>query len=327
MPFSRNTNRNILVVGGAGYVGSRLVPELMNVGHRVTVVDLLWFGNHLPKKVTVKKRDVTDLTVKDLKGFDQVIFLAGLSNDPMANFAPMLNYVHNVAAAAHLAHIAKEAGVWRYIYAESCAVYEYTNNTLSTEEDETVCFYPYGISKLCGGLAISALADNNFSVIRLRMGTVCGYSPRMRFDLLVNTLYQTAMTTRKIIVNNPKIWRPLLAIEDAVAAYMHAVSAPRSVGGIFNISSGNYTVGDIAKEVALHIKGTHGRDVALIVNNIADVRNYRVSTNKAKRVLGLKPTGSVASILTELDRHIGPTFPFNEDRFYNIRVFKKLLGA
>lgn len=326
MATSRNTRPlSILVAGGAGYVGSRLVPALIEAGHRVTVVDLLWFGNHLDKKVKVVKRDILELTPKFLEGFDQVIFLAGLSNDPMANLSPSLNYVHNVAAPAHLAHIAKEAGVARYIYAESCAVYGYTAGSLSREHHPTVCHYPYGISKLCGGLAISSLADKKFSVIRLRMGTVCGYSPRMRFDLLVNTLYQSAMTQGKITVNNPRIWRPVLAIEDAVTAYMRAVTAPKGTSGIFNVSSGNYTVGEIAEATAEHIKRVHGRAVKLAVNDIKDVRNYRVSTKRAEKELNFKPKGTPASILKELDVHIGPDFPFHRDHFYNIRTFRKLL--
>lgn len=328
MPSSRNTKRrplSILVAGGAGFVGTRLVPELKRAGHDVTVVDLLWFGNRLGKSAKVIRRDIMDLSADDLAGFDQVIFLAGLSNDPMANLAPSLNYVHNVAAAAHLAHAAKDAGIGRYIYAESCAVYGYTDNSLSKEGDKTVCFYPYGISKLCGGLAVSSLADDDFSVIRLRMGTVCGYSPRMRFDLLVNTLYMTAMTQGRITVNNPEIWRPVLAIEDAVAAYMSAVHAPRGTSGIFNVGSGNWTVGNVARTVANHIKKRYGRSVELVVNRVPDVRNYRVSTAKAARHLGFKPAGTIKSILRELDENVGPRFPFDEDRFYNIRVFKKLL--
>ncbi len=327
MPSSTNTKQRILVAGGAGFVGSRLVPELMTAGHEVTVVDLLWFGNHLGKDVNVIIRDVMDLRTEDLKGYDQVIFLAGLSNDPMANLAPALNYVHNVAAAAHLAHAAKAAGVKRYIYAESCAVYGYTDNSLSTEEDGTVCFYPYGISKLCGGLAVSSLADKNFSVIRLRMGTVCGYSPRMRFDLLVNTLYKTAMMEGKVTVNNPEIWRPVLAIEDAAHAYIQAVEAPEGISGTYNVGSDNYTVGNVAEVVVDHLKARHGKTVELVINKVPDVRNYRVSTEKAKRELMFAPTGSIETILAGLDLHVGPSFPFEEDRFYNIRVFKKLLGA
>lgn len=327
MPSSRNIKKplSILVAGGAGYVGSRLVPVLIKAGHRVTVVDLLWFGNHLDRRVKVVKRDILDLPASFLKGFDQVIFLAGLSNDPMANLVPSLNYIHNVAAPAHLAHAAKDAGVRRYIYAESCAVYGYTDNSLSKEGDQTVCFYPYGISKLCGGLAVSSLADERFSVIRLRMGTVCGYSPRMRFDLLVNTLYKTAMTEGKITVNNPEIWRPVLAIEDAVSAYVCAAHAPRKASGIFNVGSGNFTVGEVAEIVAGHIKKRHGKEVKLLVKHIPDVRNYRISTAKAARELGFTPHGSIQSILRELDENVGPRFPFNDDRFYNIRVFKKLL--
>src|SRR5205807_830790 len=210
----------VLIVGGAGYLGSVLIPRLLDRGYEVDVVDLFWFGNHLPRQVGVLNQDLFQLTVEDLQAYDQVIFLAGLSNDPMAEYSPSKNFIFNAAAPAYLAYIAKAAGVKRYIYASSCSVYGYTENELYDETQPVSSSYPYGISKLQGEQAVMQLFDAKFSVISLRKGTISGYSLRMRFDLIVNTMFRSALKERVISINNPSIWRPILSIEDAATAYI-----------------------------------------------------------------------------------------------------------
>src|SRR3954471_3834618 len=219
----------ILVAGGAGYVGSALVPKLQERGYEVDVIDLLWFGNRLPPGTKVIEKDIFDLHEADLKQYDQVIFLAGLSNDPMAEFSPAKNFIFNAAAPAYLCYIAKQATVRRYIYASSCSVYGYTENELFDEDRPVSSSYPYGISKLQGEQAVMQLIDNDFSVIALRKGTVSGYSPRMRFDLIINTMFKCAMKDGVIRVNNPATWRPILSIDDATMAYIRAVEANQSL--------------------------------------------------------------------------------------------------
>src|SRR5438552_396914 len=140
----------ILVAGGGGYLGSVLIPKLLARDYVTDVVDLFWFGNHLPKEASILHKDIFDLTVEDLHGYDQVIFLAGLSNDPMAEFSPSKNFIFNAAAPAYLAYIAKNANVRRYTYASSCSLYGYTENELYDETRPAVCNYPYSISKLQG---------------------------------------------------------------------------------------------------------------------------------------------------------------------------------
>src|ERR1700722_8114773 len=186
----------LLIAGGAGYVGSMLIPKLLGRGYKVDVVDLFWFGNHLPRQVGVLNKDIFQLTVEDLEAYDQVIFLAGLSNDPMAEYSPSKNFIFNAAAPAYLGYVAKKAGVRRYIYASSCSVYGYTENELFDETRPVSSSYPYGISKLQGEQAAMQMADKDFSVISLRKGTISGYSPRMRFDLIVNTMFKCAMKDR-----------------------------------------------------------------------------------------------------------------------------------
>ena len=138
----------LLVAGGAGYVGSYLIPVLLERGYDIDVVDLLWFGNHLPDGVNVIEKNLFKYEQKDLEGYDQIVFLAGLSNDPMAEFDPSMNFVYNAALPSYLAFIAKKAGVKRFIYASSCSVYGYTVNELYDEDSPVTCGYPYGISKL-----------------------------------------------------------------------------------------------------------------------------------------------------------------------------------
>jgi nucleoside-diphosphate-sugar epimerase len=158
----------ILVAGGGGYIGSALVPKLLDRGYKIDVIDLFWFGNHLPKEAGVINKDVFELTENDLKPYEQVIFLAGLSNDPMAEYSPSQNFIFNAAAPGYLSYIAKISGVRRFIYAGSCSVYGYTVNELYDESAPTICNYPYGISKLQGEHSIMQLVDENFSAISLR---------------------------------------------------------------------------------------------------------------------------------------------------------------
>lgn len=317
----------ILIVGGAGYVGSRLVPVLIKEGHTITVIDLLWFGNKLPKSVRVIKKDIFAIDEPALVGFDQVIFLGGLSNDPMAEYSPADNFIYNSAAPAYLAYIAKRAKVKRFIYACSGSVYGFTDNKDLRETDIAQSLYPYGISKRKGEFGVLYFDDKDFSVISLRKGTVSGWSPRMRFDLIVNTLYMKAMTEGKITINNASIWRPILSISDAVEAYRLAVNAPLSVSGIFNVASGNYTVGEVGEKVVRHFEKKHGEKIDVEVKAIEDKRNYKISIQKAKKVLGFEPKGSIESILEELDGRVGKRFRFKDERNYNILVFKKVLGT
>ena len=310
-------------MGGAGYVGAQLVPALIKDGHDVAVVDLLWFGNPFDSSIAVSQKDALHLTADDLRGFEQVIFLAGLSNDPMAELSPSLNYIHNTVVPAHLAHVAKRAGVRRFLYAESCSVYGFDENGIFDEGSTPKTATLYGTSKLFGGIAAEALADENFSVIRLRKGTISGYSPRMRFDLLVNTMFKNAMTTGEITVNNPAIWRPVLGMADTIEAYRCAVRAPFSVSGIFNINSENATVGDVGRIVHTFFR-ERGIPVRLTVKDIADKRNYRVSGEKARAELGYIPQNSVKSILEELASHFDSSFDFENESYYNIRVFEKI---
>lgn len=317
----------VLIVGGAGYIGSRITPYLRDKKFDVHVVDDLWFGNYLPSNIPLEKKDLFTLTDRDLAGYDATIFIAGLSNDPMAEYSPALNFIHNAAGPAHLSYIAKKAGVKRFIYADSCSVYGFTGDVESTEESPAKSVYPYGISKLQGELAVLELADEDFSVICLRQGTVSGWSPRQRLDLVINAMYKTSVSENVIKVDNPDIWRPILAISDAEKVYEHALNASPEISGIFNASSGNFTVGEIGKSVAGRLSEQYGIKPHLEIGNQQNYRNYRVSTEKAKNVLGINFTGTIESIIDDLYKNLGTNIDFTDDRYYNIKMFKKILDG
>lgn len=314
----------ILAAGGAGYIGSMLVPELLDHGYEVDVIDLLWFGNHLPDGVKVIQKDLFTCTREDIQGYDQVIFLAGLSNDPMAEFSPSKNFVDNGALPSYLAYMSKLCGVKRFIYACSCSVYGYTVDKLYDETSPAISSYPYGISKLQGEFGALQMADEKFSVISLRQGTVCGHSPRMRFDLIVNTMFKHALATGEITVNNPSIWRPILSIKDAVKGYMRAVQANDAITGVFNIASDNYTVGQVGDIVRDEVARLTGKKVKINILNKQDFRNYKVSFEKAKTLLGYMPTENVSSMIDSIYQRLDEYGDLDTERFYNIRVFKKL---
>jgi nucleoside-diphosphate-sugar epimerase len=317
----------VLIAGGAGYVGNVLIPKLLDRGYKVDVVDLFWFGNNLPPQVGVIRKDIFHLTVEDLEAYDQVIFLAGLSNDPMAEFSPSKNFIFNAAAPAYLAYTAKKAKIKRYIYASSCSVYGYTEDELFDETRPVSSNYPYGISKLQGEQAAMQLADEDFSVIALRKGTISGYSPRMRFDLIINTMFKNAVREQTITVNNPSIWRPILAIEDAATAYTRAIEANYKLSGIFNVASGNYTVGEVADLVRDAVAERLGIKVNLNIKHIQDFRNYKVSTAKASNVLSFHATASVKSIVYSLVDNMDKFKDWDNPLYSNIQSLKKLEAA
>ncbi len=288
------------------------------------MVDLFWFGDHLSENVVRIKKDIFDLKSQEMEKYNQVIFLAGLSNDPMAEFSPGKNFVSNAAAPAYLGYIAKQAGVKRYIYASSCSVYGYTEDKLYDEQSPAISNCPYGISKLQGEQAVMQMADKNFSFISLRQGTVSGYSPRMRLDLIVNTMFKTAMSDKVITINNPAIWRPILCIHDAVTAYTRAIEANEGISGIFNVASGNFTVGEVGDLVKTCIQENMNMEVKLNIKHIQDYRNYKVSIQKARNVLSYKPRYDIDAIVKDLIENYEKFKDFKNPYYFNIQIFKKL---
>ena len=312
----------ILVAGGAGYVGSVLVPRLLERDYQVDVVDLLWFGNQLPAEVKIIKQDIMTLEQDDLSGYDQVVFLGGLSNYPMAEYSPAQNFTGNAATPAYLAYIAKRAGIKRFIFGSSCSVYGYSVGKLCDENALAVSSYPYGISKLQGEFACLSLQDDKFSAICLRKGTISGYSPRMCLDLVVNTMFKSAIADKTITINNASIWRPMLDIRDAASAYIRAIDADYHLSGIFNVASANYTIGEIADYVREDVKELLGIDAKLNIKFLEDFRNYKVSLEKARNVLSFNPRYNVKDIVRNLAENMDKFKDMDNPKYYNIKIFK-----
>ena len=314
----------ILLAGGAGYIGSKLAPILVDRGYEVDVIDLFWFGDFLPETVKKIQKSIFDITEDEVREYEQIIFLAGLSNDPMAEYSPSLNFIHNASAPAYLGYIAKRAGIKRFIYASSCSVYGYTENELYHEDSPAVSNYPYGISKLQGEQAVLQMIDKDFSVICLRQGTVSGYSPRMRLDLIVNTMFKSALLDNSIKVHNPAIWRPILSIEDAVTAYIRSIESDKNISGLFNVASGNYTVGEVADLVKNCIHTKMNQEIILKIEHRQDYRNYKVSIDKARNVLSFKPRYDIDGIVQDLINNFEKFKDLKNESYYNIEVFKSI---
>jgi len=316
--------KNVLIAGGCGYIGTLLARELYNRNYNIEVVDSMWFGNYLPPEIKTYKKNVLELKKADLEGFDVVIFMAGLSNDPMADFNPAMNFVENCAVPSYLAFVSKKAGVKRFIYASTCSVYGYTANNLMKETDPVNPQFPYGISKLAAEKSIMGLEDENFRPISLRKGTVGGYSPRMRFDLVVNTMTKAVLTGGKITVNNPSLWRPLVDIRDVVSAYIRSIESSLEITGVYNISYDNYTIGRLADEIRDELVA-HGYAVEIVVRDVQDIRNYKVKNFKAKMELDFTPQFSPRDSVSEILKNVDvKKINFGDDKYYNIQTFKKL---
>lgn len=318
--------KNILIVGGAGYIGTRLSNHLFDLGYKIHVIDNFWFGDKLNPSISKEKKSLWDIKSAELTSYDAVMFLAGLSNDPMAMFRPDLNFIENSSAPMYLAFIAKEAGVKRFVCASSCSVYGFTKNKTLNEGSLVKPAYAYGISKLQCERGLETLEDDNFKPIVFRKGTVGGWSPKMRYDLVVNTMLKSAFTTQKIVVNNPKIWRPLIDIRDVIQGYQKALEADLNVSGVYNLSGGNLTIGQLGEAIHGELR-KRGYVVDLVINENNDVRNYKVTTEKIEDELGFKsqftPLDSLAEILDNIDPL---SYNFNDDEYSNITTFQKVLG-
>lgn len=315
--------KKIFIAGGAGYVGTRFCNEFANI-YDITVYDHFWFGDKITSNVTKIHGDIRNITPSQLEGYDAVLFLGGLSNDPMAMYRPDLNFIENSAIPTYLAFIAKQAGISRFICASSCSVYGHTKNKTLVESSKVKPSYAYGISKLQCERGISILEDDNFKPILFRKGTVGGWSSKMRYDLVVNTMLMTALTKGKITINSPKLWRPLIDIRDVIQAYRLAIESDPLITGVFNIAGGNYTIGGLGK-IIYDILRDKGHNIELETLDIKDFRNYKVNINKAQDELEFNPIYTPNDSINEILDNIDENHDFNDESYYNIKTFKKVI--
>jgi nucleoside-diphosphate-sugar epimerase len=281
----------ILVTGHKGYIGTVMAPRLLAEGHEVIGLDSdlfaqCTFGDEVPNIPEIKK-DIRDVTVSELSGFEAVIHLAGLSNDPLGDLNPELTYQINYKASVRLALLAKEVGVKRFIFSSSCSNYGAAGEKFLIEESPFNPVTAYGAGKVLVELAVSKLASENFSPTYLRNATAYGVSPRLRFDLVLNNLVAWACTTgRAYIKSDGMPWRPVVHIEDIARAFIAVLHAPRQLvhNQAFNIGSTeeNYRIRELAEIVERTVPGCQ---IEYAQDAGPDKRCYRVDCGKIMRIL------------------------------------------
>jgi len=285
----------VLVTGNNGYIGSVMVPVLQAAGHEVVGLDTYYFeectllnGCHSVPSLRKDARDVTD---KDLVGFDTVVHLAALCNDPLGDLNPDWTDDINYKASFRLAELAKDAGVRRFIYASSCSMYGAAGEGLLTEEAPLKPLTAYAVSKAHTEEHLAKLADKNFCPVYMRNATAYGVSPRLRADVVLNNLMCWAFTTGKVrILSDGTAWRPIVHVEDIARACVAALAAPMATVNncAFNVgvNGENYRVRDLAEIVKETVPGC---TVEYGGQGGSDPRNYQVDFSKITRTIDFKP--------------------------------------
>ena len=292
----------VLVTGNLGYVGTVLTPMLAREGHEVTGLDTGYFASctlgPLGGSGVIRQleRDIREVEAADLVGMDAVVHLAGLSNDPTGDLDPRLTEEINLAGTVRLAEMAKRSGTGRFLFASSCSIYGQGDGSPLTEEAEFQPLTAYARSKVAAEHALQKMADSGFSPVYLRNATAYGFSPRLRFDIVVNNLTGWAFTTGKVkLLSDGRAWRPLVHVEDMSRAFLAALSAPRDRLHNCAINVGreedNFQIRAIAEAVARILPDcavTYAESVS------ADQRNYNVSFARIReRLPEFKPRWNV----------------------------------
>lgn len=336
--------KKIFVTGGGGYIGVILVEELLKKGYQVKVCDAFYWGKEVldecaskyGRKLSLLQKDVRDINKSDLVGVDAVIHQAALSNDPMANYNPEANFCINTEATIKLAKLCKRAGISRFTFASSASIYDENAAVAIHEKDELSKVFPeaaYSLSKHKAEEGLINLADKKFCPVILRQGTVYGYSPRMRYDLVVNSMFKSALVEGKIkVFCGGKQWRPLVAVKDVALAHIRAIEAPEDLvnGQIFNVVYKNYQVYELAEIVRDFLKEHHNIEVT-IKNELTKRkdRNYLISGKKIKESLNWQPTISVDEEIKNMFSKLykDGVVDCNHPKYYNIEWMQLLLNV
>jgi nucleoside-diphosphate-sugar epimerase len=320
----------ILVTGGAGYIGCVAVRQLLAKGEAVRVFDKLYFGEdglaEVADKVELVQGDIRTFDPKALEGCNTVLHLAGLSNDPTAEFNPKANHEMNTVGTEVLARACKEKGVRRFIFASTCSIYDlgfYAPDFLRDEESEVRPRAAYAVSNYEAERILLGLADERFCPVILRQGTVYGYSPRMRYDLVVNTFVRDALTKGFVTVHcGGEMWRPLVDVSDLARVYVACVEAADATvhSQVFNVVGKNYRILELAHWVREALKPTRRVEIEVDYSS-HKTRSYRVSGQRIETALGVKCLVDVKESVEHMVRMIeqtgGPSDVYNP-RYYNI---------
>jgi nucleoside-diphosphate-sugar epimerase len=324
--------RTVLVTGGAGYIGCVLVPRLLDRGYGVRVLDRLYWGEGplaaFRDRIELVEADVRDMPPSALEGVDGVIHLAGLSNDPTAEYDPEANWQMNALATEALGRACVEREIERLVFASSCSLYDGLPRGMHDERAELEPYGAYATSKRYGEEALLGLVDQGLCPVLLRNGTVYGWSPRMRYDLVVNTFVKDALLRGRLLLHGGGwMWRPLVDVRDVSDAMIFALEAPADNvrGEIFNVLHSNYQIRELAMLVAGSVQ-LLGQPVALQETPAPELtRDYECSNAKLAG-LGFIPSRSVVeavqSLLGEVD--IADPSGLTDPRYYNIRWIELL---
>ncbi len=310
---------NILVTGGCGYKGSVLVKKLLRREHNVIVVDTLWFGSFLEDHPCLKiiKKDIREISVNDLENIDVVVHLASVANDPSAELDPVLSYEVNVFGTMKLIDAAVCAGVKQFIFFFFGSVYGIKEEKQVTEDLSLVPISKYNITKMIGERILFSYQDK-IILQCIRPATVCGLSPRMRFDLSVNMLTIQALTTGKIKVFGGKQIRPNIHIEDITDLYIYFIDSAGKYTGVYNAGFENLSILEIAEKVRSYVPA----DIEILHSN--DPRSYRLDSTKLLST-SYRPKRTVDDAIKEIIDAYNLGILKDDERCYNVKWMKKQL--
>ena len=322
--------KKIFITGGAGYVGSKLVPKLLNLGYEITVLDLMIYGedvlvNH--DKLKKIKGDIRDKPLLEelMPGHDAVIHLACISNDPSFELNPTLGKSINLDAFEPLVKISKKNKINRFIYASSSSVYGIKKEKNVTEDMKLEPLTDYSKFKGDCEKILNSYKSEDFITTTIRPSTVCGYARRQRLDLVVNILTNHAYHNREIKVFGGNQLRPNVHIDDMVDSYLAVISASSDKinGEIFNVGFRNQTV----KELANDVKSIIGNDVKIVQTSSDDDRSYHVSSEKIKRILGFSTKRTVKDAVLDLknsfEKNLLPG-SMEDKKYFNIKTMNSI---
>jgi nucleoside-diphosphate-sugar epimerase len=331
-PEPPERGRTVLVAGGAGYIGCVLVPRLLDRGYNVRLLDRLYWGEEplaaFRDRIELVEADVRDIPASAFDGVDGVINLAGLSNDPTAEYDPEANWQMNAIATEAMGQACVQHGIERLVFASSCSLYDGLPSGMHVESAPISPYGAYATSKHYGEEALLALTGEGLAPVLLRNGTVYGWSPRMRYDLVVNTFVKDALLKGRLALHGGGwMWRPLVDVNDACDAMIFTIEAPAEqvAGQVFNVLHSNYQIRELAMLVAGSVQ-LLGRNVALEEEPAPELtRDYECSNAKLA-ALGFSPSRSVVEAIQDLLARIDLSDPgsLTDPRYYNIRWIELL---
>ena len=307
---------NIFVTGACGYKGTVLVPKLLAEGHHVTAFDIMWFGNNLPDHENLKviEGDVRHITDFDITGFDSVIHLSSVANDPCGDLNPKLTWEVSCLATMLLAEHASNCKVKQFIYASSGSVYGVKDEEQVTEDLALDPISEYNKTKMVSERVVLSYMDK-MNIHIIRPATVCGFSNRMRLDVAVNLLTMQALTKGEITVLGGDQTRPNIHIDDITNVYIHFLNNPQYTG-IFNAGFENISILDIANMVSLKT------NAKILVEPSNDPRSYRINSDKLLKT-GFKPSKNVDGAIQEMiDLYRNGSLEDTEEN-YNLKWMEK----